>query len=336
MSLLNQMLNDLAKQKPRSQSKMLPVVFMRRRLGLQMGFLILGILLISLLLTLFFITRQSLLAPAHVSASALNINKAVKEVASQIAAVKTQAMPLMLLSHVTPLPSFSSQIAVIPAQIASEDGFPVWHDVPDGLAQAAVNKIYARQTLEQWHDAQLAKAQQAIEEGDDSRAIALLQAVLFKIPQSIMAREHLAILYLSLDDRNKASEVINDGLGISAHAIPLLTMKARLMIDSGQAASALKLLLPERPSMAQHPDFYAMLAAALESEGRIREAGSLYKGLLTVDPTNAQYWLGYAIALENDHEANQALEAYSRASAIPDADPAVRAYAEHRLKTLQG
>ena len=85
-----------------------------------------------------------------------------------------------------------------------------------------------------------------------------------------------------------------------------------------------------------YPDFYATLAAAFQSEGRILEAGNLYRSLIQVDPQDGRYWLGYAIALEHNKKLNQAIEAYNRASQSPETDPTVLDYAEKRLKVLQG
>lgn len=88
--------------------------------------------------------------------------------------------------------------------------------------------------------------------------------------------------------------------------------------------------------MMSYPDFYGTLAAALQSVGRVLEAGSLYRSLIQVDPNDGRYWLGYAIALEHNNKANQAIAAYIRASQNPDSEPTVRDYAENRLKILQG
>ena len=113
-------------------------------------------------------------------------------------------------------------------------------------------------------------------------------------------------------------------------------MVVLLLLEQGKSVESLELVTRYQPVMSTYPDFYGVMAAAFQAEGRIREAGTLYKSLIQVDPNNGQYWLGYAISLEHNHESTQAIAAYTRASQSPDSESVVRAYAENRLKTLQG
>lgn len=339
MSLLNEMLNDLEKQRPKSRLEALPIdigVSSQFLKQLRPVFFVLSCVVV--LLFSFWMVRHHQRVESKVTASHIKAVIPRSVVASASAQTQVTSVDVDLLSYIASIPALAplSEWPDLASTVRQEESLPQWSKVQATLPAAAVNKVYAKQSLQAWHDTQMSKAMQAIEEGDNERALVLLEAILVKLPQSVDARENLASLYLSQDDRAKASELINDGLNFVPHAIPLLTLKARLLLDAGQSEQALKLLLPYRPKIADEPDFYAMLATALEAEGRIREAGSVYKSLLALDPTNAQYWLGYAIALEYDHEINQAMDAYAHVGNSPDVDPAVRAYAEHRLKNMKG
>ena len=100
--------------------------------------------------------------------------------------------------------------------------------------------------------------------------------------------------------------------------------------------AAIRLLKNDHPSMTAHPDYYATLALALQSKGKISEAGTYYKSLIKVDPNNGKYWLGYAVSLEYDNRKEQAINAYQRASQNATTELAVKSYAEDRLNVLQG
>lgn len=203
-------------------------------------------------------------------------------------------------------------------------------------ALAYVNKVYTPLTLKEWHAGQLNKALKAIDEGFDEKAVEILEAILIKIPNAVDARENLAAIYLSSGDYARTAKIVNEGLKLSANDITLITIKARLLLDQGKAGQAIKLLSGYRPALDAYPDFYGTLAAALHSEGRVMEAGSIYRALIQVDPDNGQYWLGYGISLEHHHQSNQAIQAYNKAIQNPDSDPSVRRHAELRLKTLLG
>lgn len=340
MSLLNDLLNDLAKQK--SSKYLVPFLVAapsrRQRNKVLPKVLIAGLLLCSCILVIYF-TRPSLKAPEP----ALKIQeltrlkaKVEKEAAELIAPTVT---PTLLTSYLPPLPLFKSsksELVAVSDSSARQNGFSDWVETNGEPTAALVNKVYAPQTLAEWHDAQMNKALKAMEDGLDEEAIGILQAILVKIPNASNARENLASLFLTYGDFASATEVVNEGLEHAPADIPLITIKARLILEQGKSEDALKLLSNHHPSMASYPDFYSTLAAALQLEGRIREAGSLYKALIQIDQSNGQYWLGYAISLEHNHEATQAIEAYIRASQSPESESEVRSYAENRLKTLQG
>ncbi len=338
MSLLNEMLHDLARQKPSKQiTPLLTPAFTPNKSQSSQKILLLCLTLIALICSLFLFNK-------HVALKNIIITKSIPETEKD--AIDTNNIPqphtlvpsepVTLISYIEPLTSAASLRVAIELPIPMPDTLNNWPESQNELSAMPVNKVYTAPTIEEWHDAQLNKALQAIDRGFDAQAIAFLQEILLKIPNASDVRENLALLYMSIGDFTHTAEVINEGLKYSPTDAALITVKARLFLDQGKATEAIKLLTGYRPSMTSFPDFYGTLAAALQSEGRILEAGNIYRSLLQVDPDDSRYWLGYAIALEHNHKANQAIEAYVRASQNPDSDPTVRDYAENRLKALQG
>lgn len=375
MSLLNEMLHDLANQKHVKQVTpiLIPDMIPSRRKS-NKSILLLGIVFGVLILYGFLFTKQvtkmvskrapelkkgtlglessnttqtSLLSSEKekrmnesLKVEALgNINSRSVPLPSQNNRIPVQ--PVTLVSYIEPIVSPASHRVPIefPVAIAEEEVLnkeSVTQQNPPFASSGSINKVYAAQTLEEWRDNQFNKALEAIDKGFDEQAIDLLQEILLKIPNASDVRENLAALFLAYKDFNQAAEVVNEGLKYSPSDAALITIKARIFLDQGKAVAAINLLGGHRPSITSYPDFYATLAAAYQSEGRILEAGSIYQSLIQIDPHDGRYWLGYAIALEHNHKLNQAIEAYLKASQNPESEPTVRAYAVNRLKFLQG
>ncbi|WP_454782887.1 tetratricopeptide repeat protein [Legionella sp. WA2022007384] len=341
MSLLNEMLHDLAKQKQTRPVTPLYMPVPLRNKGASKKIL-LCLALVAFTLFLFLLHKHSskinLTTPPSVPETKIN-NADVTINPEPIIQAAVSAVPesVILESYLEPFASAASQHVAIQAPIAPDTlSTRVDNQGEPPVTIAAVNKVYTPQTLEEWHDAQLNKALEAIDKGFDQEAITLLREILIRVPNASDVRENLASLYLTYGDFAQASEIVNEGLQYAPADTALITIKARLFLDQGKAKEAINLLSKYRPSIMSYPDFYGTLAAALQSEGRTLEAGSLYRSLIQIDPNDGRYWLGYAIALEHSNKVNQAIEAYLRASQNPDSDPTVRDYAENRLKVLQG
>ncbi|PWY55359.1 hypothetical protein DGG96_12060 [Legionella qingyii] len=339
MSLLNEMLHDLAKQKHTKQATPLFMPVPLRNKGASKKIL-LGLALVTLTLFLFLLHKHSakmnVQATQSVPEAEINSFDATIKLEPIVqAAVTTVSEPVKRVSYIEPLASVASQRVAIQLPVAT-DALSNWVDNQSEPSAAVVNKVYTPQTLEEWHDAQLNKALEAIDKGFDQEAITLLREILTRVPNASDVRENLASLYLTYGDFAHAAEIVNEGLRYTPADTALITIKARLFLDQGKAMEAINLLSKYRPSMTSYPDFYGTLAAALQSEGRILESGSIYRSLIQIDPNDGRYWLGYAIALEHNNKMNQAIEAYLRASQNPESEPTVRDYAENRLKVLQG
>jgi MSHA biogenesis protein MshN len=325
MSLLNKMLHDLAKQRSVYHQERLftaPLVQQPTKIFNKMMF---GGLFLLLLVLIGLEYRKVTLI--NDTSSNMRHSEAVKP-SSPLSANHTPPNSAIdavsLTSYIDPLSAHTAEWnPTHKPQEASKE-------VP------TFNKVYAPPTLKEWHNAEMRKAVKAIDKGHDEQAIGILRAILNKVPDATDAREHLASLYLTYGDYPHATDVVDEGLGYAANNAALLTIKARLFLVQGKAAEAVQLLSPYHPSINSYPDFYGTLAAALEAEDKIDEAGSLYKALLHIEPNNGTYWLGYAIFLEHHHKTNEAINAYVRAGQNPDTDASVREFAENRLNTLQG
>lgn len=234
------------------------------------------------------------------------------------------------------IPKHHTRLQSISSQLVSISNSSSWIDKKLDESTPPINEKFINYTREDWYEENLNKALEAIQNGDDQRAIDLLTLILTEFPTSIEARENLAILYLSNNNTASAYEILDDGLRRQPHNLNLIVIKARLLAEQGSNGDALTLLEKYHPDINTNPEYYALLAAIFETLDRTNEAGSLYQSLVAVDPSNGQYWLGLGVVLERKHSNHQAIEAYRRAIESNNIQPTVRAYAENRLRTLQG
>jgi len=254
-----------------------------------------------------------------------------------------------LLHHDAPMVSSLVPVASVPLVSLQEEA-PVEHDLLEShilplvledtntSSASSMNEAMVKQnlSLDNKHEEQLNDALDAIEDGNDPRAVDVLTQLLRDFPDSVDGRENLAGLYLEHGKIREANAVLDEGLARDSHNLRLVIVKSHVLVEQAHHREALKLLEPFNPDMTKHPDYYAVLAAIFNALGRTNEAGSLYQALLRMDPSNGQYYLGLGIALEQKHSIQQAIEAYKQASQSDGIQPAVRMYAENRLNVLQG
>jgi MSHA biogenesis protein MshN len=341
MSLLNEMLKDLSRNKSKeklpfslvvhekktyfqSLSKSLPVLF----------FVLSCLIFLGLLIS--YKGRLAQTKPsdltAEVTHGVISNPSAPQEDATLIsqAAQKISAeewRPSVLV----PAPIFSQNTT-------TDDVFSnnIQDPFPDEDDNGGVNKVFSGLSPKEWYNEQFNKALDYIEAGNNHEAIYVLELILLKFPAASDVRESLAAIYFSEGEVTQAENIINEGLRVQPNALNLNVMKARILYEQSKAEEALSLLSRFHPNIQEEPDFYGLRAAILQSLGRTNEAGSLYKALIELQPNNSQYWLGYGMALEQKHAVQQAVAAYKKVGEGYDVEPAVRSYAEDRLKNLQG
>lgn len=325
MSLLNEMLKDLDATKARVKPKSIFIPVQAETFSSRLKDYLPWLLMGMILFLFSALVIKSLQGLQHASVLLLPA-KPVTEFPSTIPKVALKVSHPV--SEIVSIKNsqFQSYVEATPA------AEPV---VPQALS-TDVNKIFIQLTPTEWHDDKLNKALDAIEEGDEAKAIRLLEKVLAKMPNAMDARENLAALYLSRADYGKVLTLVDEGLAQHPHSQALAVLKARLLFEQDNPREAADLLSPFQPNIQEDPDFYGLKAAIFQALGHTADAGSIYKMLIQIEPQNGQYWLGYALSLEENHAKQQAITAYQHASQSYDTDPTVRAFAEKRLKILQG
>jgi len=115
----------------------------------------------------------------------------------------------------------------------------------------------------------------------------------------------------------------------------LRLLRARAILQQGDANLAVQTLLARVPAVADHPEYRVTLATLLQQAGQAEEAAGHWSELIAFDDSQAIWWLGLAIALETGGRRQSAWRAYAQASSLPGLPARLENYAKERLNALQ-
>jgi Flp pilus assembly protein TadD len=190
-----------------------------------------------------------------------------------------------------------------------------------------IKKPVAENTAEQEYQ----QAISLIADGQNQNAMHLLASVLTGFPEYNEAREKLASLYLDSGNTTVAKYLVNVGLKHHPEFLPFTELKAHVLMREGNLAGAITALEIAAPPLMKNPEYYAFIAALYQRAGKAKLAANLYKQLITLQPMNGKWWLGFGVALDSLGSHEQALEAFSNADNAGGLSPELKAYVSTQL-----
>ena len=188
-------------------------------------------------------------------------------------------------------------------------------------------------TPEQKAERLFTKAQQALSRNQQQRGENLLRKALDEYSRHVSARSQLAALLLSRQQEDKAERLLSEGLLTDAHQLALARPYAQLLAARGELGPALKTLDRAITRRQADPETLALSAAILYKMERHAESAAAYRKAVQGQPKRALWWTGLAVALEQDGQPGQALEAFQRAAELP-LDKPVDNYVKQRIGVL--
>ena len=243
----------------------------------------------------------------------------VNQVATKIIAFEKNPV-----DETAPAPAAAANIATpsMPAEIAPITKSQL-HKQPSQTPEALAEESYRL-------------AMDALRHNARSDAERELNNALSFAPNHVAAIAALARLYLEDAHFDAAQQLLAPALSANAEALELRQLLARTQLNLGRAAEAQQLLAARQPELSAHTDYYAMLAALEQQLGKHTAAAQHYDELLNVDNSIAPWWLGLALALDNQQQTREAVAAYRRALALTNLPLAARTFAQQRLSVLEG
>ena len=179
----------------------------------------------------------------------------------------------------------------------------------------------------------LVAVRRAISEGEIATAEALLSQYVKDAPRDREARELLIGLMLRGDRQGAALQQLDLGLQQHPEHTKFALIKARLLVETGDAAGALQVLEGIRRTRTGRAELLQLRGALYQQLARYEEAVANYRELLSLTPMAGAAWVGLAIGLDGLGDA-ESIEAYRRALQIGGLQDAAANYARQRLADL--
>jgi len=160
-----------------------------------------------------------------------------------------------------------------------------------------------------------------------------LNDVLSVCHRHIRARSQVAALQLSRHHTDEAEQLLAEGLLTDPRQLALARAYAQLLAARNELVPALRALDAAIAHSRADPETLALRAAILYRMGRHTESVVDYQLALQIQPYQALWWTGLAVALEQSGQVRPALEAFRRAAELP-LDTPVENYVKQRIRTL--
>ncbi|WP_076538529.1 lipopolysaccharide assembly protein LapB [Shewanella sp. UCD-KL21] len=179
--------------------------------------------------------------------------------------------------------------------------------------------------------AEVAEQQQKIDQ-----AIKNYYEALVLQPSMHQARKQLAALYYSVNNLGRAEQILAQGVSLFPEEVELAILKAKVQIAAFSPNKALNTLSEIDDNSEWARDKWMLQSDIAQQEGQFALAEAAYRSLLTIEPSQARWWMGLAYALDSQQQYPQAADAYRKAMSYRGLSTGAMTYIEQRLIQLGG
>jgi MSHA biogenesis protein MshN len=189
-------------------------------------------------------------------------------------------------------------------------------------------------TVQQTDKKIASEAKSLLRAGKISAAENKLRSYLDDNPQASSSGQLLASVFLSTKQFSNAETLIEQLRKASPDNIALISNQARVYLQTNRVSQAVDLLMMSKPSLDNNTAYYELLGLAARQNKQYQLSLQAYRGLLNVDSSRGDWWVGMAIALDQGGELSQAREAYRQGINSSDLTTTLRQYAQQRLAVI--
>ncbi|PMG77910.1 hypothetical protein BCU84_09445 [Shewanella sp. 10N.286.51.B7] len=179
--------------------------------------------------------------------------------------------------------------------------------------------------------AEVAEQQQKID-----KAVKYYYEALILEPSMHQARKQLASLYYALNNLGRAEQILAQGVQQFPEEIELAILKAKVENASFSPMKALDTLEAISDNSDWARDKWILQSDIAQKNSRYELAESAYRSLITIEPSQARWWMGLAYALDSQQQYSQAADAYTKALSYRGLSTGAMTYIEQRLIQLGG
>ncbi len=228
----------------------------------------------------------------------------------------------------------ATAVAELPA---AEQKSPAAKDVVFGQAAtpAAVTVQRPAQTPQQRAESLQQQAVLAAQAGQLMPAITLWQQVQALLPQHDTAYLAQGRLWQQLGQPARAQHILQQALSNGADSADLRLLLAQFYAAAQQWPQVGHVLQPQF-DLSLHPEYYGLKATAAQQTGDSIAAQHWFSQLIVLQPQQARWWLGAAVAFDHNGQQQQAQLHYRQALQWGDnLSAASRNYIQQRLAVTE-
>lgn len=148
----------------------------------------------------------------------------------------------------------------------------------------------------------------------------------------VASRQLLARLLVEQRRFDEAAAILAEGLALHPGQVAWAMTLARLQVERGDLASAARVLQASESYAGGNADYLGFLGHVLHRLGQHRAASERYLAATRIAPGEGRWWLGLGLALEADHRAGEARDAFVRARASGSLNPDLAAVVDQKLR----
>lgn len=199
-------------------------------------------------------------------------------------------------------------------------------------APGSVDKSPVAKTARERTEAEYRKAVALVNGARIQEATDLLLDVLHQDGGHVASRQLLARLLIEQRRHDEAVAILAEGLMAQPGQVAWAMTLARLQVDRGDLAGAAHTLQKSQSFATGNADYQGFAGHVLLRQGRHKESVEYYQSAVRIAPADGRWWLGLGLALEADHRATDAREAFLRARASGSLNADLAAVVDQKLR----
>lgn len=205
---------------------------------------------------------------------------------------------------------------------------------PTDARPAQINKspLSAVANAKEQADVEYRRGYAAQRKLDTAEAISAFQSALKLDPGHALARQALLALFAEQKRWDEAENLALDGVALSPTRSDWAMLAARIQLERGDAKTALSTLAQYAPQAERNSDYQAFYGLLLQRSQRYPEAADRYRAAIAIQPSEGRYWYGLGLALEGNHQDDEARKAFERARDSGNLPPELGNAVSRRLR----
>jgi len=190
-----------------------------------------------------------------------------------------------------------------------------------------------RVSAEQLAEQKMTKAEELILDNKPAKAEKLFEEVLMLTPNNKAARKQLAALWFGRTSYQSALNLLSQGIALDQNDSEFRLMQARIYLSQGDNKRAYQVLQSFEQS--NDVEYLVTLANVAQQLAKYQQAILSYQHLASLQPKEARWWLGLAVAFDSNGQYKLAAPAYQSAVNLDNLSSSAMQFAKRRLQELE-